>query len=343
MNENNVLKQAKVFIKRIIRKIKSCISWSIYNLSVRIHNFFHRNKNKKAKISAAKRQKKVFFWCLVALPLLQFIIFYVVVNINSILLAFKTFDSETATFYFSGFQNFSKFINDITKDPTMVMAAKNSLRLYLATLIFGLPLNLVFSFFIYKKTPGHGSFRVVLFLPQIISSLVVSLMFRYFVEEFLEGIIGYNLLQSKDTGFSTIIFYCIWASFGTQILIYTSAMSKIDESLVEAGKLDGMNYFQEFFRITLPLIYPTITIFLIVGVAGLFTSQASLFNFYGATARVDLQTIGYIFFVKVFRNTEASFSQYPYAAAAGLLFTSIVVPITFLAKYLLERFGPKVD
>ncbi len=343
MKEENVFKKTKAIIARSIFKIKSSIKWLLYSISVKIYHLLHKKKNEKVKICTARRQKKIFFWCLVALPLLQFFIFYIVVNINSILLAFKTFETETATYYFSGFQNFTKFISDITNEPTMVMAAKNSLRLYLAALTFGLPLNLIFSFFIYKKTPGHRSFRIILFLPQIISSLVVSLMFRYFVEELLESIIGFNLLQSKDTGFSTIIFYCVWASFGTQILIYTSAMSKIDESLVEAGKLDGMNYFQEFFRITLPLIYPTITIFLVVGVAGLFTSQASLFNFYGAGARADLQTIGYIFFVKVFRNTEASFAQYPYAAAAGLLFTSIVVPITFLAKYLLEKFGPKVD
>ncbi|MDD3999390.1 MAG: sugar ABC transporter permease [Bacilli bacterium] len=336
------IRSFKVSFQKTLQKIKTKISWVLYGVSVKIHNLF-KKKPKTTKMSTARRQKKIFFWCLVALPLLQFLIFYIVVNINSIFLAFKSFDSETATFYFSGLGNFKNFIADITSDPTMVMASKNSLKLYLATLAFGLPLNLIFSFFIYKKIPGHGSFRVVLFLPQIISSLVVSLMFRYFVEEFLASIIGYNLLQSKDTGFATLIFYCIWASFGTQILIYTSAMSKIDESLVEAGKLDGMNYFQEFFRITLPLIYPTITIFLIVGVAGLFTSQASLFNFYGATARADLQTIGYIFFVKVFRNTEASFSQYPYAAAAGLLFTAVVVPITFLAKYLLEKFGPRVE
>lgn len=343
MKKTNFVQRTFSSFRRLLNKIKRTICLFCYDVSVYIHRIFNKNKNKQIKMSATKRNKRIWFWILVAYPLLQFLIFYVVVNINSILLAFKKFDLDTATFYYIGFDNFISFIKDLISDPTMIKAAANSLKLYLCTLAFGLPLNLIFSFFIYKKVPGHGAFRVVLFLPQIISSLVVSLMFRYFVEELMTSIIGYNLLQSKETGFNTIIFYCIWASFGTQILIYTSAMSKIDESLVEAGKLDGMNYLQEFLHITLPLIYPTITIFLVVGVAGLFTSQASLFNFYGGSARSDLQTIGYIFFVKVIKNSEASFSQYPYAAAAGLLFTVFVAPITFLAKHLLEKFGPKVD
>lgn len=326
----------------IFTKVKRKVADIFYDISVILHKKFKR-KEKSSTLSKMKRNKRLWFWLLVAYPLLQFMVFYVFVNINSILLAFKSFDQDTATFYFSGFNNFQKFITDITKDPMMITAMKNSIKLYLATLFIGLPLNLLFSYFLYKKIPFANSFRVILFLPQILSALIVSLMFRYFVEELVTELIGYNLLQTRGTGFDVMIFFTIWASFGTQILIYTSAMSKIDNSIVESGKIDGMNNFQEFWYITLPSIFPTITIFLVVGVAGLFTSQAGLFSFYGATARPDLQTIGYVFFVKIFKNTESSFAQYPYAAAAGLLFTMVAAPATLLAKYLLERFGPRTE
>lgn len=294
-------------------------------------------------LKGKKRGEKIFFIALIAYPLLQFLVFYVIVNINSILLAFKAFDPDTATYYFQGLQNFVKFIKDITSDPAMVKASINSLTLYVSTLFIALPLNLVFSFFLYKKVVGKGIFRVILFLPQIISALVVSLMFRYFIENAMAQLIGINLLQTKSTGFPTIIFYTIWASFGTQILVYTSAMSKIDPALIEYGKIEGMSMLQEFRYITLPSIFPTITVFLVVGVAGIFSNQASLFNFFGPSARGDLQTIGYIFFVKIFKNTDASFAQYPYAAAAGILFTLVAAPITLVVKNLLEKYGPSAD
>lgn len=325
---------AYLFIKTILTDF-----W--YGISVSLHRRFH--KKKSTSIKTKRRNQKIFYTCLLIYPLLQFLIFYVFVNINSILLAFQTFDPTTATFYFSGLNNFKAVFQDLATDVTMRTATYNSFKLYICSLLIALPLNLIFSFFMYKKIPGHGAFRVVLFLPQIISSLVISLMFRYFVEAGLPSILHVNLLQNKDTGFNTMIFYCIWASFGTQIIIYTNAFSKINPELVEYGKLEGMNMWQEFFHISLPAIFPTITIFLVAGVAGIFTNQASLFNFYGASARTDLQTLGYIFFVKVLKNTDAGFAQYPYASAAGLIFTIVAAPLTLLVKHLLEKYGPRED
>lgn len=338
----------KIFLPFIIfiNFIRTFIKDKLYDFSVWRHKIYKKVfKRKKAKTIRSKRRGElIFFLSLVAYPLLQFIIFYIGVNINSIFLAFQKFDIDSAKFiYLSGnelFTNFRMFISDFTGDPAMITATKNSFFLYVSSMVIALPLNLMFSFFIYKKVPGKGAFRVVLFLPQIISSLVVSLMFRYFVESALPSIIGINLLQNVDTGFSTIIFYVIWASFGTQILLYTNAMAKIDDSLVEVGQLEGMSLLQEFWHVTLPLIFPTITVFLVIGVAGFFTNQAGLFNFYGTSARTDLQTLGYVFFIKVIRNNEASFAQYPYAAAAGLLFTLVAAPLTLFIKWLLEKYGP---
>lgn len=347
-HRENDAKRDRLFNK-IWGNLKGKTSDLFYSLSVALHKTKKKivKREKPRTMTSRRRGELVFFIALIAYPLLQFSVFYVAVNINSVLLAFKNFDIDTAQFYFNAkgelFDNFKNFINDLKGNAAMITAAKNSLKLYLCTLFIAFPLNLVFSFFLYKKVPAYGFFRVILFLPQIISALVVSLMFRYFVENALPGLIGMNLLTTKKTGFSTIIFYTIWAGFGTQILIYTSAMTKIDDSLVEFGELEGMSLIREFWQITLPLIFPTITIFLVAGIAGLFTNQASLYNFYGGSARTDLQTLGYVFFVRIIKSNDASYAQYPYAAAAGLLFTLVATPITLIVKYALERFGPSVE
>ncbi len=334
--------------------LSTFINWikdGFYNLSVLLHN--GRNKKNKAQkvksMATKKRNELIFFICLVAYPVLQFCIFYVGVNINSIMLAFQKYNIDTAAYEFIGFgnlfDNFKLFFDQFQgANSDMAIAAWNSAKLYLVGLLIGLPLNLIFSFFMYKKIPGHGFFRVILFLPQIISSLVVSMMFSYFVEEGLGFLLHKNLLVEQDTAFATIIFYGIWSGFGTQILIYCGAMSGIDESVVEYGQLEGINLIQEFFYVTLPLIFPTITIFLVSGIAGLFTNQAGLFNFFGTGADKNLHTIGYVFFIKIFKSDMgANYSQYPYASAAGLLFTLIAAPITLLVKYLLEKFGPSIE
>lgn len=345
----NNAKREQGLLSRFRDNVKRKLGNFFYNLSVVLHRIRKKFvKSEKPKTMTSRRRGELaFFIALIAYPLLQFTVFYVVVNINSILLAFKTFNVDTAQFYFNSkenlFDNFKNFIGDLRGNAAMITAATNSVKLYLCTLIIAFPLNLIFSFFLYKKVPAHGFFRVILFLPQIISALVVSLMFRYFVENALPSLIGMNLLTTKRTGFSTIIFYTIWAGFGTQILIYTSAMTKIDSSLVEFGELEGISLIRELWQITLPLIFPTITIFLVAGIAGLFTSQAGLYNFYGGSARTDLQTLGYVFFVRIIKSNDASYAQYPYAAAAGLLFTLVATPVTLLVKYALERFGPSTE
>ena len=324
---------------------------ALYSLSVSLDRAkkkaFGKNVRKAKTMTSRRRGELLFFIALIAYPLAQFAVFYVAVNINSIFLAVTHFDVDGASFHFNEgsmlLDNFAAFFRDLKSDAAMGTAAKNSLVLYLCGVFIALPLNLVFSFFLYKKVPAHGFFRVVLFLPQIISSLVVSLMFRYFVENALPDLTGINLLTTKRTAFPTIVFYTIWSGFGTQILIYTSAMTKIDESLVEFGELEGVTLFQEFTRVTLPLIFPTITVFLVAGVAGLFTNQAGLYNFYGGGAREDLQTLGYVFFVKIVKADNASYAQYPYAAASGLLFALVATPVTLLVKYLLEKYGPKEE
>ena len=338
------VKKERIKEKRSVSKI---ISDFFYDVSVKFHKLFKRNNNKVTSLKTAKRKKLIFYTLLLIFPVVQFLIFYVLVNFNSILLAFQEFDSETATFNFLSageiFNNFTEVIDDLFNDIEMRTATSNSFKIYFCSLLIGTPLNLVFAYLMYKKIPGHGAFRIVLFLPQIISSLVISLMFRYFVEVAMPTLIGVNLLVNKDTAFNTMIFYCIWASFGAQIIIYTNAFSQISPELIENGKLEGITMWQEFFKVALPAIFPTITIYLVAGVVGIFTNQAALFNFFGADARSDVQTLGYIFFVKVLKSEAASYAQYPYASAAGLLFTVIATPLTLLIKWALEKYGPRED
>ena len=117
-------------------------------------------------------------------------------------------------------------------------------------------------------------------------------------------------------------------------------MEDIPTSVVEAAKLDGATPMQEFFHITLPMIWPTLVTFLTVSVAGFFTNQMNLYSFYGDYAPNAMTNFGYV----MFRETYAvGASRYPYVASLGLFMTLIAAPLTFGVKFLLEKFGPKTE
>lgn len=340
------MKRDKTGEKRLFsRSPLAAIKDFLYDISVKLHR---PNPKKTRTMAAGKRSALIFYICILALPVLQLCVFYVGINVNTIKLAFQRFDYANGEYVFNGLTNFREFINNLKNLTVLQYAVKNSAILYLVGLVVGLPLNLAFSYFLYKKVPMSGLFRVVLFMPQILSSIVMSLMFVYFVERGVPAIAEIfgrtlpSLLGKRDTTFPLIVFFCIWSGFGTQIIIYSTAMSGVDESLIEVGKLEGINFFQEFFRIVLPLIYPTITTFLVVGIASFFTHQASLYNIYGQNAPEYTQTIGYYLFVQVV-GSNATLADYPRASAAGILFTLIAAPLTILVKNLLEKYGPSTE
>ena len=296
--------------------------------------------NKKVKTN-------LFVYSLIAYPLILFAIFYVATNFNSILLAFKKIDTMSGTYTWT-FSNIQNAFELFTKSPVLLSTAKNSLLAYVVLTFLGTPLGLIFSYYIYKKLPMSNAFRVILFLPSIISGIVMVTIFQFFVERAIPafasqlfGVKMKGLLENPGSRYATIIFYNLWVGFGTSVLMYSNGMSGISQEMVESAHLDGATGLTEFWKITLPMIYPTLSTFLVTGIAGLFTNQIALSSFYGGGAPENLQTYGYYLYMKT-KNAKSD-SEYTLLAAMGLLLTVIVVPLTLGVKWALEKFGPKED
>ncbi len=304
-------------------------------------------KKKRSALGAYNKRDILFYIGLMAFPVLQFVIFYIVVNFNSILLIFQDYDLVTNTTTFVGFDNIKEAFRLMTSTSEFTSSAGYSFLAYILGLVIGMPLALLFSYYIYKKMPASGFFRVLLFMPSIISAIVMVTIFQFFVERALPEIFTQwfkvksfkGLLENPSTRFATIMFYNIWVSFGVNILIYSDAMGKIPPEVIDAAKLDGATGIKEFWYITLPLVYPTLSTFIVVGVSGILTNQLNLYSFFGDASTIH--TYGYWLYVKT--ASAASKAEYPVIAAVGVLLTIVAVPMTLGVKKLLEKFGPKED
>ena len=304
---------------------------------------------KRSGLKKKKLYDGIFIACVLAFPVLHFLVFYVGVNFNSILLAFEVFDREAGKYVFAGLVNFKTFLADLAGEQLMSICFRNSLTLYLVGLLVGMPLNILIAFCVFKKIPFEGFFRVVLFLPSIISSIVFVLIFKYFIDygypEIMRklNVTDYPmLLADPHYAFGTIIFYGLWTGFGAGVILYSNAMTRIPVSLIEYDRLEGVGAIKELFTVVIPLIFPTITTFLVTGVAGIFTGSGAVFSFFREEAPMHLYSFGYYLFVKVI-GSHSSLADYPYAAAAGLVFTCVAAPLTFAVKWALEKFGPSVE
>ena len=347
-------------IKDFFVNIWMAIKNFFYDVSCSISQFFEKIFGKRTKtVRSGNTGAMIFAYALIAYPFLQFLVFYVYVNFNSIILSLQQYDLMTGKFTWLGLDNFKQVITDIAHDNTMKYCVSNSLTAYFVGLIIGFPLNLTFAYVIYKKIPASGFFQIVLFLPQILSSIVISMMFMTFVRNVIPAVFNEimtpeaiyekygqysfpDLLKYPESKFGMMVFYSLWAGFGSQLILYSGAMSRIPDSIIEYGELEGITLLKEFWYVCIPMTWSTITIFLVTGVAGIFSSQLALYNFYGKEADPDIRTLGYHFFVMVL-GEEARYIDYPYASAAGLLFTFVAAPITLVARHLLEKYGPQVE
>ena len=316
----------------------------------------NENGGTTKRINYRKIRRNLFFAALVTIPVLQFCICYIYVNLNSFMLAFQDYTMDDGyVITFAGFDNFKSAITILT-DSAGLARFGNSLQLFFSTTCIGLTLALLFSYYIYKKYPMGELFRVVLFLPKIMSGVIFCMLYRYItngvlneirVEWFeLEKIPG-GLLKDHDAALPAVIFLTLWIGFGVNVLMFSGSMSGIDESIVESAQLDGANTVQEFFFITVPMIWPTFVSFLTINFAGIFTDQMHLHTLYGTNTEVpNLETFGYFLYVNSSRGDLISDDPtrcFPVLSAVGLCMTAVMLPSTILLRKGLRKFGPSVD
>ena len=312
--------------------------------------------NNNRKRYTRKQRRMVFYTLMFALPILQFLLFYLYVNFNSIIMAFQekvekeTIGYETS-FTWKHMESAFKFF----KDEECWKMLSNSFYLLFGQLFIVTPLALLFSYYIAKGKPASSFFRIMLYLPQVLSVVVLGVLYQEIMNKvypyIAETWFGKKDVASLMTQSSTYnaqfwgaYIFTLWFSFGTNVLIYTGAMSSIDQSIVESAHLDGVTNMQEFWHIYVPMIFSTLTTFIVTGLAGIFNNQMSLHTFFGNN-KSKVKVFGYYFYGTAAMNIENSGPAQVLheLAALGLIATLIIIPITLIVRKLLNKYGPRVD
>ena len=303
-----------------------------------------KRKKSTLKEKFQKNYQDILFCVLILIyPTVQFIVFYLGVNLNTIALSFQQFDYD-AGYTWAGFANFKLAFRNIFHEATFGMAIGNSVLYQVVAIAAGMTLSLFFAYYIYLNKPFAKFFKVMLFMPAVISSIVLTVIFRKVVgdlySEIASGIANEfvpGLLVTPNTQKATLFFYNLFFSFGTTVLLYSGAMSGTNESVMEYAEVDGANYLQKFFYVLFPMIFQTFTTFMVMHVADTFMNQMFLLGFFADAAPYQVQTVGYYLYAE---TLSATLGEYPLLATYGLIFTIVTVPVVFLVKRLLERYGP---
>ena len=282
-----------------------------------------------------KLKTTVFICVILAIPVIHWLIFFLYVNFSSILLAFKlpngAWSLETLK---------AVFMELGERDSDLGIAFKNTM-VYFAKDVLMLFWQLIIAYLFYKKIAGYKFFRIVFYIPAIVSAVTMVTMFSAIVgtggvvNQFFEKV-GWEypkLLRDSDYATKTIMFFTIWIGWGGEMLVLGGAFERIPVEVLEAAKLDGVSPVRELVSLIVPMIWPTISTILILYTTGLFNASGPIFLF-GTLGEYETWTLSYWIFHKVLFGGSG---QYNSVAALGLIFTCIGVPIVMLIRWLLEK------
>lgn len=281
-------------------------------------------------------KRTLFIIALLAIPVLNYLLFFVYVNGRSITLAFQMTTPQGAVW---SLYNFERFFNEMRiPELDISTAVKNNILLFIQGTIIGTPLCLLLSYFLYKKIKGHKLFRVIFFLPSIISAVVlVGLYKNIFASNgpinglltMLNGSpVDIEWMVSDNITFYVILFFCLWSGFGGGMILYTGAMNRIPKDVLEYAKLDGCSSFRELFQIIIPMIWPTLSTQLLFAISGIFVASGPILLF--TKGQFKTMTLGY------FILEQVQGGSYEYPAAIGLFFTLVSIPIVLIARKILN-------
>lgn len=307
--------------------------------------------SERAEIRKNKIKRAIFIILMIIVPVANFFIFYLYVNLSSIMMAFE--DKVTGAFTFNnlisiGQRLFGGGVGNQTAD--MLAYLGNTMIYFLNSIFIMMPLITFIAYFIYKKIFMYKFFRVMFFLPSIISSVIFVTYYQQLVGEngsiynllndmLGEGAFPVNAWRDRTWGRWVILVFTIWTGFGTNLILMTGAMNRIPEEVLEAAQLDGVGVLRELVSIILPLIWPTLTTLLVLAFTGIFTASGPLLVFdpndTGATKTISFY---------IFKLAESGGkNQMREASATGLFFTIVGMPIIMGMKKLLERWQDAIE
>jgi len=241
---------------------------------------------------------------------------------------------------FVGLSNFLRLYHD----AVFWRALSNNLILFAFVLVVSVTIALFFAFFLSRKIRGTFFYRATWLFPNMLGDVIVATIWLFIfhptmgmLNYFLDSI-GINVgatpwLGQESTALIAVSIPMIWKFMGLYIILFLAAIQEIPQSLLDAARIDGANRWQEFSRITLPLIKPTVAV---AAVFLMWNSFSVIFTYVkllteGGPHRATEVLPTYIY------QVGFAYHEFGYSAAISVVSFVIIFAIASLSTRMLMR------
>lgn len=306
----------------------------------------------KAKKKKMSKVRVAFLLFCILPPLLHFLIFYIYPNISSFFMAFTNVDSEFS------FDNFTRLFKEFTdpevyKQEGSLLEGLRNTAITFGLLVVTFPFKVLVSYFIYKKVPGSKFFRIVFFLPTIIFSVAMMLIFQQlvgvdsFIAEWVQKTCGLSyvpdLLADSDFANTVILLNLLWIGFPGDLIIWGGTFARIPEDVLESGRVDGTTWWTEFTKIIVPMVWPTVALQMVLLACGFFGASGSVFLL--TKGQYGTMTFAAWQYLELYEYSGSQYTSniYNYLSAVGLATTVIAVTLSVVVRKVANKVFEEVE
>lgn len=227
------------------------------------------------KRHALGRRRTVLAYLFLSPTILFYIIFFLVPVFFSLYISLIKWDmlSPVTEAPFVGLKN---YIYILTRDDLFWVTLKNTLVFAFGTVTLSVFLSLVLAF-LFTRSRLKVLWRIVYWLPMVTTVVAIGQLWVYMLDGVYGlintlighvGIVGPNWLSDETWALPTVMMISVWSGLGGAMLIFSAGLEGISETFYEAARVDGATVWQEFWKITMPLLRPAILFNLVTGFIG---------------------------------------------------------------------------
>jgi raffinose/stachyose/melibiose transport system permease protein len=248
-----------------------------------------------------------------------------------------------------GLENFRKVLFEAPYSDWTWNAFWHNVIVFFSLMVFENGTAFLIAFCLLKSLPGHRIHQVIVFLPVVLSSVIVGFLWKLFLNPIfglvnsalaLVGIHGPAWLGNEHTALGSIIFANVWHWVGFPTLVLLAGMQRVSTEVIEAARLDGAGDYVLLRRIIWPLIAPSVTIVCILTFIGSFNWFEIPYVMAGLTGSPGGSTdvLGLYFYRTAFGSVTNGIQDFGQGSALAVLMFLFIAGISFVAlRYLRKR------
>lgn len=268
------------------------------------------------------------------LPALVFlVIFFFIPFIDTILLSFKDFSTDIYNPTFVGFDNYKILLHSKEFYTTLF----NTFLFLLMVVPILAILPLIVAIFINQKIKGISVYKVLIYLPVVVSIVVVAIAFKWLYAQqgilnYLVEILGFSPIGwLTDTKFAlfSVALVTIYKGIGYYMMIYLSSLIGVPKDLYEAADVDGANEIKKHLTVTIPHIMPTIALVVTISSISALKVFAEIYVMTKGGPLNSTKTIVYYIYERAFENLDLSMAATASVILLVVILIFSIINITF--------------